>query len=89
MNRKQLYNEITSLGLQNEVKSRYGKNYTQCSNGALQKLVDEIHKVMDEISNPKGISVEQVVYNRLIALVEILAKKKILLKSEVDTIMNA
>lgn len=89
MNRKQLYNEITSLGLQKEVKSRYGKNYTQCSNEDLQKLVDEIHKVMDEISNLKGISVEQVVYNRLIALVEILAKKKILLKSEVDTIMNA
>ena len=89
MNRKQLYNEITSLGLQNEVKSRYGKNYTQCSNEALKKLVDEIHKEMDEISNPKGICAEQVVYNRLIALVEILAKKKILLKSEVDTIMNA
>lgn len=89
MNRKQLYNEITSLGLQNEVKSRYGKSYTQCSNETLQKLVDEIHKEMDEISNPKGIYAEQVVYNRLIALVEILAKKKILLKSEVDTIMNA
>ena len=89
MNRKQLYNEITSLGLQEEVKSRYGKNYTQCSNEALQKLVDEIHKEMDEISNPKGICVEQVAYNSLIALVKILAKKKILLKSEVDTIMNA
>lgn len=82
MNRKQLYNEITSLGLQNEVKSRYGKNYTQCSNEALQKLVDEIHETYVE-------SVEQVVYNRLIALVKILAKKKILLKSEVDAIMNA
>ena len=82
MNRKQLYNEITSLGLQNEVKSRYGKNYTQCSNEALKKLVDEIHETYVE-------SVEQVAYNSLIALVKILAKKKILLKSEVDTIMNA
>lgn len=82
MNRKQLYNEITSLGLQNEVKSRYGKNYTQCSNEALQKLVDEIHETYVE-------SVEQVAYNSLIALVKILAKKKILLKSEVDAIMNA
>ena len=82
MNRKQLYNEITSLGLQNEVKSRYGKNYTQCSNETLQKLVDEIHETYVE-------SVEQVAYNSLIALVKILAKKKILLKSEVDAIMNA
>lgn len=89
MNRKQLYNEITSLGLQEEVKSRYGKNYTQCSNEILQKLVDEVHRGLDEISSPKGRGVEQEVYNSLTALVEILAKKKILLKSEVDIIMNA
>lgn len=80
MNRKQLYNEITSLGLQDEVKSRYGKNYTQCSNEALQKLVDEVHK---------GMNAAHTGCNSLNKLVEILAKKKILLKSEVTAIMNA
>lgn len=89
MNRKQLYNEITSLGLQEEVKSKYGKNYTQCSNETLQKLVDEVHKGLEEASKPKGRSVTKVGYNSLVALVEILAKKKILLKSEVSVIMNA
>lgn len=82
MNRKQLYNEITSLGLQEEVKSRYGKNYTQCSNEILQKLVDEVHKVLNEAHARK----QQYHFNKLI---EILAKKKILLKSEVNAIMNA
>lgn len=89
MNRKQLYNEITSLGLQEEVKSKYGKNYTQCSNETLQKLVDEVHKGLEEASKPKGRSVAQVGYNSLVALVEILAKKKILLKSEVNAIINS
>lgn len=79
MNRKQLYNEITSLGLQEEVKSRYGKNYTQCSNENLQKLVDEVHmNIPTEVGE-----------SSFKKLVEILAKKKILLKSEVDAIMNA
>lgn len=81
MNRKQLYNEITSLGLQEEVKSRYGKNYTLCSNENLQKLVDEVYKSLNETHS--GIS------NLFNKLVEILAKKKILLKSEVSVIMNA
>lgn len=79
MNRKQLYNEITSLGLQEEVKARYGKNYTQCTNEQLSAVVTEVHKSMP-------IKVGQ---NSFQKLVDILAKKKILLKSEVKAIMNA
>lgn len=78
MNRKQLYNEITSLCLQDEVKARYGKNYTQCSNADLQEIVDEV-----KISLAKSCDCA---FTRL---VEILAKKNILLKSEIDTIMKA
>lgn len=79
MNRKQLYSEITSLKLQEEVKNRYGDNYTRCSNEQLQKLVDEVHSRTDATwSN-----------GPVVKLVEILAKKKILLKSEVEAIMKA
>lgn len=85
MNRKQLYNEITSLGLQEEVKSRYSKNYTQCSNEDLQKVVDEVHKGLDKL-HKGGFGVN---CGSICKLVEILAKKKILLKSEVESIMNA
>lgn len=85
MNRKQLYNEITSLGLQEEVKSRYGKNYTMCSNADLQKVVDEVHAGLDKLhSGGSGLNC-----GLICKLVEILAKKKILLKSEVEAIMNA
>ena len=85
MNRKQLYNEITSLGLQEEVKSRYGKNYTQCSNADLQKVVDKVHADLDKLLSG-GLCVN---YGSIYKLVDILAKKKILLKSEVEAIMNA
>lgn len=85
MNRKHLYNEITSLGLQKEVKSRYGKNYTQCSNADLQKVVDEVHAGLDELhSGGFGINC-----GLICKLVDILAKKKILLKSEVEAIMKS
>lgn len=79
MNRKQLYNEITSLGLQEEVKSRYGKNYTQCTNEQLKAVVVDVHKSMPTEVGPSSFQ----------KLVDILAKKKILLKSEVEAIMNA
>lgn len=85
MNRKQLYNEITSLGLQEEVKSRYGKNYTMCSNADLQKLVDEVHRNLNESHKESSNTVCSSIYK----LVDILSKKKILLKSEVEAIMNA
>ena len=78
MNRKQLYNEITSLDLQDEVKARFGRNYTQCTNDDLAKLIKEVHTSMAKSCD--------CAFNRL---VEILAKKKILLKSEIDTIMEA
>lgn len=81
MKRKQLYNEITSLGLQEEVKKKFGKNYTQCTNDQLNMIIDSVVKTVIPVST-KGKSA----FNKL---VEILAKKKILLKSEVESIMNA
>lgn len=82
MNRKELYNEITTLGLKEEVKARFGKNYTMVSNENLQKVVDEAHKTLNAAA-------PGVICNALVKLVEILGKKKILLKSEIDAIMNA
>lgn len=75
MNRKELYREITSLKLQYEVKAKYGKNYTQCTNEQLKAVVD---------SATSGTDCD-CAFKRL---VNILAMKKILLKSEVDAIMK-
>lgn len=81
MNRKQLYNEITSLGLQEEVKVRYSKNYTQCTNEQLKAAIDSAIAGLEPVGARGSSAFDK--------LVEILAKKKILLKSEVSAIMNA
>lgn len=82
MNRKELYAQVTSLNLQEEVKATYGKNYTQCSNAELKIVVDAATAGLEEALTPG-------VERSLNKLVEILQKKKILLNSEVCAIMNA
>lgn len=41
MDRKELYSKIKELGLADKCKSRYGKNFTQCSTKDLELLVIE------------------------------------------------
>lgn len=81
MNRNQLYNEIISLKLQDEVKAKYGKNYTRCTNVALQEIIDEAHKKIEESLQEQDFSLTR-------RLIDILAKKKILLKSEIEKIIK-
>lgn len=79
MNRKELYDEVKALNLQEEIRAKYRKNYTNCTNEELQSIIDEINN---------SISVVDITECPLYKLVEILAKKNILLQSEVDAIMN-
>lgn len=85
MNRKELYKQINELGLKEEIKKEYGKNYTQCSNEQLEAVVtstlNACSEVQDDLYN------ESVSYKCLSRLVEVLAKKNILLKSEVSYIL--
>jgi hypothetical protein len=81
LDRKQLYNDIINLNLRDEVKSTYGKNYTVCSNEQLKAVLDKAVAALEPVS-----AVGASPFNKL---VEILAKKKILLKSEVDAIKKA
>ena len=39
MERKELYAKIQQLGLQEEVKNTYGKNYTMVSNDNLERII--------------------------------------------------
>lgn len=94
MTRKELYNHITSLGLQDEVKAQCGKNYTMCSNVQLEKIVTGALKGLKAATKPAKKAKsdkpkEHTSCGGFNKLVEVLAKKKILLKSEVDAIMNA
>ena len=80
MKRKELYNEIKSLGLQDEVKAVTGDNYTRASNEQLKAIIDNAVEGL-KCSNENNSALNK--------LVEILAKKKILLKSEVNAIINS
>lgn len=79
MTRKELYDQITSLKLQDEVRACFGKNYTNCSNIQLETLITEVITSMAT----KGCGADCA----LTKLVNILEKKRILLKSEVKEIL--
>lgn len=86
MTRKELYSHIVGFGLQDEVKSRCNRNYTQVSNDDLEVIVKDAIKGLEATNK----SSKEANYNcsRLGKLVEILHKKNILLNSEVAAIMN-
>jgi hypothetical protein len=64
MERKELYAKIQQLGLQEEVKNTYGKNYTMVSNDNLKQIIwnyDATHVDHDPYENSEGVEeVEEV-----------------------------
>lgn len=44
MSRKEVYNKITELGLQDECKKKFGRNFTQCTTADLISLVEKASK---------------------------------------------
>ena len=80
MDRKQIYNEIRSLGLQEEVVKTFGKNYTQCSNVDLLSIINSVKNSIEEVKNKSC-------FCAFDKLIEILQRKRILLNSEVQEIM--
>lgn len=81
MDRKQIYNEIRSLGLQEEVVKTFGKNYTQCSNVDLLSIINSIKDSKKAVENKSC-------FCAFDKLIEILQRKRILLNSEVQEIMS-
>ena len=94
MSRKQLYADIVGLGLQNEVKSRYGRNYTQVPNDKLEKLVREVKAGLEKkpakpckCATPKKETKHTTKCdNKLEKLISLLHKKHLLLDSEVKSL---
>ena len=104
MTRKELYQKITELNLQEEVKKACGRNYTQASNSVLEAVIakagvkkeeskaskkPEVTKAPAkspkcECQNKKQSSDE----TKLDKLIKLLVKRRILLNSEVELIMN-
>lgn len=78
MTRKEIYNEITSHNYQEEVKNNFGKNYTTCSNEQLEYFLEMKKKCVDPNCECYDVA----------KLIEFLAKKKILLDSEIRAIIK-
>ena len=93
MERKEAYEQIKKLGLQEECKKKFGKNFTQCKTSELEviirvakigvgtkvKTTKAASKTIIKIGERKGS------FNKLLA---ILKKRHILLESDVKEILG-
>ena len=93
MERKEAYEQIKKLGLQEECKKKFGKNFTQCKTSELEviirvakvgvgtkvKTTKAASKTTIKIEEPKGS------FNKLL---DILKKRHILLESDVKEILG-
>lgn len=80
MNRKELYQKVKELNLQEEIKKKYGNNYTRVGNTELETIIAKytVKTPTTErvnVSCGKGCKGDK--------LIEVLKKKHILLDSEV------
>lgn len=77
MTRKQLYDKVRSLGIADNIKKKYGKNYTNLSNEILEEVV-----VSHE--TPKDKNYDKVI----IRLVSTLQAKNLLTPEEAEDILK-
>ena len=93
MERKEAYEQIKKLGLQEECKKQFGKNFTQCKTNELEAVIKAAKvrvetkvkttkaapKTATKTEEPKGS------FNKLLA---ILRKRHILLESDIKEILG-
>lgn len=83
MSRKELYAKVKELNLQEEIKKKYGDNYTRVGNTELEAI---IAKHTAKTLNTGGVKVGCNKGCKCDKLIEVLKKKHILLDSEVSYI---
>lgn len=98
MTRKELYDHIKGLGLQEEVKAFTGNNYTNVPSDVLEKIVIRVLKSKECDCKKRTKQIEPPVHEEdchqvdavvaLDRLIETLAKKKVLLQSEIEYILQ-
>ena len=93
MERKEAYEQIKKLGLQEECKKKYGKNFTQCKTNELEVVIKAAKiGVGAEVKTTKAASKTTIKigepkdsFNKLLA---ILKERHILLESDVKKILE-
>ena len=97
MERKEAYEQIKKLGLQEECKKKFGKNFTQCKTNELEVIISaakkkEESKVETEVKTTEATTEATTKtveskdsFNKLL---DILKKRHILLESDVKEILG-
>ena len=91
MNRKEIYAIIKKNKWEDNIKNRTGRNYTNCSNAVLYLHINILTQKENQGSIKKNpvqfVNVNIIkVLDKVDKLIEVLEKKHILLKSEIDYI---
>ena len=93
MERKEAYEQIKKLGLQEECKTLFGKNFTQCKTSELEAVIKTVKVgVGAEVKTTKA-ATEFAAYTKepkdsFYKLLAILKKRHILLESDVKEILG-
>lgn len=99
MERKEAYEQIKKLGLQEKCKVQFGKNFTQCKTNELEYIIDSFNKnkvkavtkVAPEVkpikATTKATAKTEEPKDSFYKLLAILRKRHILLESDVKEIL--
>lgn len=100
MERKEAYEQIKKLGLQEKCKVQFGKNFTQCKTNELEYIIDNFNKnkvkavtevetkVKTTKAETKATAKTEEPNDSFSKLLAILRKRHILLESDVKEILG-
>lgn len=100
MERKEAYEQIKKLGLQEKCKAQFGKNFTQCKTNELEYIIDSFNKnkvkaatkVVTEVKPTKATTefaaTTEEPKDSFYKLLAILRKRHILLESDIKNILE-
>ena len=93
MERKEAYEQIKKLGLQEECKKKFGKNFTQCKTSELEAVIKAFKvgvgtKVKTTKAAPKTVTKTEEPKDSFNKLLVILRKRHILLEADVKEILG-
>ena len=89
MERKEAYEQIKKLGLQEECKKQFGKNFTQCKTNELEAIIKTAKiGVGAEVKTTKATTKVEEPNDSFYKLLAILRKRHILLESDIKEILG-
>ena len=93
MERKEAYEQIKKLGLQEECKKKFGKNFTQCKTSELEAVIKAVKvgvgtKVKATKATTEAVTNTEEPKDTFYKLLAILRKRHILLESDIKEILG-